>query len=69
MTPNPIDTLHRIQSVKALTGLSRTSIYRLAQEGKFPKPIKLGERASGWRQSEINAWMEERTTASRGGAK
>ena len=31
----------------------------------FPKPIRLGKRAVGWRESEVIAWLEsrERTTA------
>ena len=32
---------------------------------KFPKPIKLGPRASGWLESEINAWISERIAESR----
>lgn len=60
MTPKPIDPIHRIQGVKIFTGLSRSTIYRLIQEGQFPAPIKLGERASGWRQSSLEAWIESR---------
>jgi hypothetical protein len=28
--------------------------------GAFPKPIQLGERAVGWRDSDIEAWIETR---------
>ena len=47
--------------VEAATGLSRSSLYRLAAEGQFPRPIKLGARAVGWRADEIAAWIEART--------
>ena len=47
--------------VEAATGLSRSSLYRLAAAGEFPRPIKLGPRAVGWRADEIAAWIEERT--------
>lgn len=63
------DRILRLPEVKTITGFGRSSIYRLAKAGKFPKPIKLGERASGWHESEILRWIEERTTASRGAQK
>lgn len=62
-----LDPVHRLPSVKTLTGLSRSTIYRLIADGKFPKPIKLGERASGWRQSELEVWLESRPTSNGGG--
>jgi prophage regulatory protein len=30
-------------------------------EGTFPKPVKLGKRAVGWRASDIAAWLESRS--------
>lgn len=60
MSIKGIDPVHRINGAKLLTGLSRSTIYRLVQEGKFPRPIKLGERASGWKQSDLEAWLESR---------
>ena len=47
--------------VEAATGLSRSSLYRLAAAGQFPRPIRLGPRAVGWRADEIAAWIEART--------
>jgi prophage regulatory protein len=47
--------------VERLTGLSRSSIYRLAAAGQFPQPVKLSPRAVGWRADEIAAWIEQRT--------
>ena len=47
----------RIQDVIAVTRLSRSTIYRLIQAGKFPKPIKLTERASGWRYEAVEQWL------------
>jgi predicted DNA-binding transcriptional regulator AlpA len=32
----------------------------LAQKGKFPRPVKLSERTSAWRTSEIVRWIDER---------
>lgn len=41
-----------------ITGLSRTRRYELAKLGQFPQKVKLAERASGYRLSELNAWLE-----------
>ena len=50
----------RLPNVKALTGLSRSTIYLLMSEGSFPKKIDLRGRAIGWVSSEINQWIEEK---------
>lgn len=50
----------RLPSVKSKTGLSRSTIYSRMSEGKFPKQIKLGERAVGWESDSIELWIKER---------
>ena len=55
-----IQSVCRLPAVKAQTGLSRSTIYALMAEGRFPKPIKLGERAVGWAEAEVSAWIEAR---------
>ena len=50
----------RRPEVEARIGLSRSGIYAAMAEGNFPKPIKLGARAVGWAESEIDAWLESR---------
>lgn len=55
----------RLPDVIAITGLSRTSIYRLQEKG-FPSPVKLTEKSSAWLATEIYRWCEERTAQSRG---
>ena len=43
------------------TGISRSQLYSLIAEGKLPKPINLGGgRASGWVESEIDQWIDDR---------
>lgn len=39
-------------------------IYKLIQDDRFPKPIKLG-RSSRWFESEIVKWLNERIKESR----
>jgi prophage regulatory protein len=59
--------LIKLPDVIKLTGLSSSSVYRLASNGEFPKPIKLtaGGRSSAWIAEEVNQWVEERIQASR----
>lgn len=56
-------TLERLPQVRARTGLSRSEIYRKVALGDFPKPIKLGERASAWPEHEVSAWIASRIAA------
>ena len=50
----------RIKEVQRFSGLSRSQIYALVAKGKFPRQIKLSEKASAWLLSELEAWMSER---------
>jgi prophage regulatory protein len=55
----------REPEVKGRTGLSRPQRFRMAKKGTFPAPIYITERAKGWLESEIDAWIEERVEKSR----
>jgi len=55
----------RLPSVRAVTGLSRSTLYNRIAEGSFPAPISLGGRAVGWIEAEIQEWLEDRIQASR----
>ena len=41
-------TILRLPTVKARTGLSRSTIYHRVSCGTFPTPVPLGGRAVGW---------------------
>jgi prophage regulatory protein len=55
----------RLPEVKALTGLSKTSLYGLIRERSFPPPVRLGARSVAWVRSEVNQWAADRVEASR----
>ncbi|MDE0589407.1 AlpA family transcriptional regulator [Halocynthiibacter sp. C4] len=59
---NVKNIIFRRPDVETLVGLSRSTIYAMIAEGTFPKPVKLGKRAVGWRQSDVMAWLESRTS-------
>jgi prophage regulatory protein len=51
----------RRPAVELITGLSRSTIYQQIANKDFPKPLKLGKRAVGWRESDIIQWLDSRT--------
>ena len=55
----------RRPQVEARTGLARSTIYDRIKAGTFPAPVSLGEKAVGWVESEIDAWIAARIQASR----
>jgi len=62
LTPHPPrrSRVLRLPQVIDAVGLSKATIYRLAQMGKFPKPFKIGITAVGWDEAEIEFWILER---------
>lgn len=50
----------RLPKVEEMTGRRRSAIYREIQEGRFPRPVKLGPRAVGWLEEEVQAWIMAR---------
>ena len=44
--------------VLAITGYSKSGIFKMVSEGRFPKPVKLGSRLNRWRLSEVTRWCE-----------
>ena len=53
----------KLNAVKKLTGLSRSSIYSYMARGEFPRQVKLGERSVAWVDDEVLAWLDERIMA------
>ena len=57
------DRLLRRREVEEITGLSRSTIYRLMDAGEFPQAKSIGPNCVRWLLSEIIAWMESRPLA------
>jgi len=62
---NMTHTILRLPAVKAMIGLSRSTIYLRIAEGTFPKPVSLGARAVGWLQADIENWLHQQIELSR----
>ena len=63
-TTEPIRLLRRPE-VEARTGLACSTIYLWMAEGRFPRPIRLGDHSVAWVESEIEEWLRKRVSAGR----
>lgn len=55
----------RLPQVCKVTGLGRSMIYQLEAEQKFPHRVRIGMRAVGWVESEVQAWLAIRIERNR----
>lgn len=55
------DFILRPNQLAARLGVCRSTVYEWSRRPDFPRRLKLGPRASGWRWSEIKAWLDQRT--------
>ena len=52
----------RLPAVMKMTGLGRSTIYRMVAEKKFPCPVRIASRAVAWRRADLDRWSESRPT-------
>lgn len=50
----------RITQVCEQTGLPRSSVYALIKTGRFPPPVILAGRRSGWNGAAVDRWVRQR---------
>ena len=50
----------RVPAVLEKTGLSRTHLYRLIQQGRFPSSHKLSERVAVFDEADVDRWLSEK---------
>ena len=53
------DRIIRIRTVIDRTSLSRSTIYRQMDKGTFPQQVRISVTGAGWRESDINKWIED----------
>lgn len=53
----------RIAVVMDVTGLGRSTIYRMMAEHEFPSPVKLTKRLVAWRRADVEHWFKSRPVA------
>lgn len=64
LTQNHERLLLDLKQVCQLTRLSKSTIYRLEVQGRFPKRIKLSERRIAWRAFDVYDFITERVQES-----
>ena len=57
--------LLRLPQVCQVTGFQRSMIYQLEADRRFPRRIKIGVRAVGWIEGEVQQWVRQRIEQSR----
>ena len=55
----------RLPQVCEVTGLCRSMIYQMEADLRFPQRVKIGTRAVGWVEKEVDAWLMKRIATSR----
>jgi prophage regulatory protein len=50
----------RLPEVCRVVGIGRSMVYQLESEGRFPRRVRIGLRAVGWVDKEIQAWVTQR---------
>ena len=60
------DGLIRLPEVCRLTGLSRSTIYRMQSESRFPQRVYCSERGVAWHLREVMDWIRARNSVAPG---
>ena len=51
------------EEVRGVTGLSRTTVWRMEAQGDFPRRRQITTKRVGWLVSEVEKWAESRPLA------
>jgi prophage regulatory protein len=52
--------LLRIGDVSKKTTLAKSTLWLKIAQGQFPRPIKLSPAIRVWKESDIDAWIDQR---------
>jgi prophage regulatory protein len=56
------DRILRRPEVQNKTGLPTSTLYAMIADGRFPRPVKIGKRAVGWLEGQVETWIAECVT-------
>ncbi|MYC31434.1 MAG: AlpA family phage regulatory protein [Chloroflexi bacterium] len=59
MTLKNGEQLLTIRDVCSIARISRTMVYSAMNEGRFPRPVRLGRKTIRWRASDIEKWLAD----------
>jgi len=52
----------REKNLLPLLAISRKTLERWVESGRFPAPVRLGDAAKGWPVDVVRAWIADRST-------
>ena len=52
-----------MKRVTEMTTLSRTTLWRMVRQGRFPRPIKISSNRVAWRECDVVDWVQARSEA------
>jgi len=57
------DRLLPMPDVEIITGVKKSTIYKLMKERQFPTPVQITARRVAWPESRVLQWVQERIAA------
>jgi prophage regulatory protein len=66
-SPLPFRRTIRRKELRQIVPLAETTIYEMERRGEFPRRFNLTPRCVVWDLAEVEAWVEHRKQAPRGG--
>ena len=60
-TPPAQSALLNVTEVANLLGISPRHVWRMADAGTFPRPLKVGMKLRRWPRSSVESWLAEQT--------
>ena len=61
-TATPLDRIISRADFAELTGMSRTTLWRLLNSGDLPEVVKINGRILGFRESAYLAWLDKNSS-------
>ena len=55
----PAEGFIRMNQLLRFIPVSRTTVWRKAKAGAFPRPVKLSVNVTAWRCADVRAWIEQ----------
>ena len=62
-SPQQLQLFIRLPAVLQKVGMSKSFVYDLITQDKFPKPVKVSSRISCWVAAEVDQWVQDRIDA------
>jgi prophage regulatory protein len=50
----------RLQDVKTRVGLGHSTLYKMMNSGRFPRPLRLSDNRVAWLERDVTAWLNRR---------